>query len=161
MYLLEIRKIKAADNIEVGAMIRKILLDMGVPKIGTAYADTDLDDMYKAYKKEKSSYFVALESNRILGCAGIAPLQNEPKNVCELQKMYVKEEARGSGIAQKLMDVCIEEAKGYGYDGCYLETMPYMKAAQKLYTRNGFGYLEERMGDTGHYSCPVFMLKKL
>jgi putative acetyltransferase len=39
--------------------------------------------------------------------------------------------------------------------------MPYMKKAQQLYLKNGFEYLEGPMGNTGHYSCTVWMLKKL
>ena len=55
--------------------------------------------------------------------------------------------------------VCLNRAKEYGFDACYLETMPNMEAAQKLYKKMGFEYIDARMGDTGHYSCPVFMLK--
>jgi putative acetyltransferase len=36
-----------------------------------------------------------------------------------------------------------------------------MKAAQKLYTRNGFEYIDGPLGDTGHFSCPVQMLRNL
>ncbi len=41
------------------------------------------------------------------------------------------------------------------------ETMPYMKAAQLLYKKNGFDYLEGPMGDTGHYECGVNMILDL
>lgn len=57
------------------------------------------------------------------------------------------------------MRVCLNRAKEYGYEKVYLETMPYMKAAQKLYMASGFEYIEKPMGNTGHYSCPVWMLK--
>ena len=30
------------------------------------------------------------------------------------------------------------KAKEFGFKQCYLETMPYMTAAQKLYKKNGF-----------------------
>jgi putative acetyltransferase len=39
--------------------------------------------------------------------------------------------------------------------------MPFMHAAQKLYTKSGFEYLDAPMGCTGHNSCPVWMLKDL
>ncbi len=158
---LVIREIETADNKDVSHLIRKILLDMGVPKVGTAYADKALDDMCSEYKKPQSSYYVAIKEGKILGCSGIAPLLNSEDNICELQKMYVAEEGRGKGVAQKLIETCLEQAKEYGFEGCYLETMPYMEAAQKLYEKNGFKYVEERLGDTGHYSCPVFMIKYL
>jgi putative acetyltransferase len=36
-----------------------------------------------------------------------------------------------------------------------------MDAAQKLYRKSGFEYLEQQLGNTGHNSCEVWMLKKL
>ena len=156
-----IRKIHQKDNAKVASLIRAILLDMGVPKVGTAYEDKALDNMYLEYDKAKSNYFVAEKGEEILGCAGIAPLQGAEENVSELQKMYVAQEARGQGVAQKLMEACLGAAKDFGFESCYLETMPYMTAAHRLYEKSGFQFIEERLGDTGHYSCPIFMLKKL
>jgi putative acetyltransferase len=39
--------------------------------------------------------------------------------------------------------------------------MPYMNAAQALYKKNGFISLDKPVGNTGHYSCNVWMLKDL
>lgn len=156
-----IREITPEDNAQVAQVIRKVFEDMGIAKVGTAYEDKALDDMYAAYDVPKATYFVVEYQGRIIGCAGIAQLQNYEGNVCELQKMYFLEEARGKGIGSEMISVCLEKAKEFGFDACYLETMPYMKAAQKLYQKNGFDYIDAPMGNTGHYSCPVWMLKKL
>jgi putative acetyltransferase len=59
------------------------------------------------------------------------------------------------------MKLCLEFASVAGYSQCYLETMPYMAAAQKLYTASGFEYLDAPMGNTGHNSCPVWMIRSL
>lgn len=157
----KIREIKPEDNEQVAKVIRKVLEDMGVPKVGTAYADKALDDMYAEYDVPKATYFVVEHDGKIIGCAGIAQLQNFEGNVCELQKMYFLEEARGKGIGSEMIQVCLQRAKEYRFDACYLETMPYMEAAQKLYKKNGFEYIDAPLGNTGHYSCPVWMLKKL
>ncbi|SHG24711.1 GNAT family N-acetyltransferase [Flagellimonas flava] len=156
-----IREITPNDNVEVARVVRKVLLEMGVPKERSAYADASLNDMYTAYDVPRAEYFVAEKEGEILGCAGIAQLENYEGNVCELQKMYVLPKARGLGLGTKLISTCLAKAKVFGFDQCYLETMPYMEAAQKLYNKNGFEYLEEPMGDTGHYACPVWMIKKL
>lgn len=156
-----IREIIPADNVEVAQLIRKVLEEMGVPKVGTAFEDKALDNMYGYYDKPKATYFVVEEDGRLIGCAGIAHLDNYDGNVCELQKMYLLTETRGRGLGKRLITICLEKAKEFGYSQCYLETMPYMKAAQELYKRNGFNYLDEPLGDTGHYSCPVWMLKEL
>ena len=135
-----------------------MLVDIGVPKVGTAYADRTLDTMYEAYDVPRSVYFVIDAGGTILGGAGIAQLENYTGNVCELQKMYFLEEARGQGLGEAMMQECLKKARDFGFAQCYLETMPYMKAAQKLYQRTGFKYIDGAMGDTGHFSCPVHML---
>ncbi|QLG43862.1 GNAT family N-acetyltransferase [Costertonia aggregata] len=161
MHTAIIREIRPGDNVEVAQVIRKVLVDLGVPKVGTAYADKALDSMYENYNVPKATYFVVEENDRLLGCAGVAQLQNYDGNVCELQKMYFLEEARGRGIGARMMKLCLDRAKEYGFEQVYIETMPFMKAAQKLYKKSGFEYIDAPMGDTGHYSCPVWMLKNL
>lgn len=156
-----IRPIEKKDNPHVARVIRSVLENFGVPKVGTAYADIALDCMFETYQKERAVYFVVEVDNRIIGGAGIAKLDNYEGNVCELQKMYYLPEARGKGIGYKMMDICLEKAIEFQYEKCYLETMPYMIDAQKLYKRSGFHYIDGSMGDTGHYSCPVHMLKDL
>ena len=156
-----IREIKKEDNASVAAVVRRVLEDLGVPKVGTAYADKALGHMYENYQRPRASYFVAEDGSEVVGCAGVAPLDNYEGNVCELQKMYFLEEARGKGIGGKMIQMCLKRAKEYGFEKCYLETMPYMKVAQRLYIKNGFEYLDAPLGDTGHYSCPVWMIKEL
>ncbi|MDT0555169.1 GNAT family N-acetyltransferase [Patiriisocius hiemis] len=156
-----IRPIEKKDNQEIAEVIRTVLIEHGVPKVGTAYADKALDCMYETYDKERAIYMVVEEDGRLIGGAGIAQLDNYDGNVCELQKMYYLAEARGRGIGSQMMQQCLEKAKKFGFEKCYLETMPYMKAAQKLYERVGFSYIDGPMGDTGHFSCPVHMLKDL
>jgi putative acetyltransferase len=75
--------------------------------------------------------------------------------------MYFLPEARGRGLAKQLMTTCLDAAIKFGFKKCYIETMPYMKAAQALYQKNGFKYIDEPMGCTGHSACPVYMLKDL
>jgi len=159
--MLQIRAIKASDNEELAALLRSILIEMGVPKVGTAYADEALDCMYETYDVDQAEYFVIEEDGKLLGGAGIAALANYDGPVCELQKMYISASLRGKGIGKQLMDVCLDFAKTSGFEQVYIETMPYMEAAQKLYKKSGFEYIDGPMGCTGHSACPVHMLKTL
>src|SRR5690606_23687478 len=149
------------DDAQVAAVIRTVLIEMGVPKVGTAYADKTLDEMTATYNKDKAVYFVIEDQGKIIGGAGIAQLENFDGNICELQKMYFLQEARGKGLGTKMMEVCLNKAKSFGFEKCYLETLPYMKDAAKLYAKSGFEALEGPLGDTGHYSCDIWMLKTL
>lgn len=157
-----IRPIIKQDNAKIEAVIKQVLRDFNVPEKGTALADESLANLYAYYQKPRAVYFVIEDDNKnILGGAGIAQLEKCDLPVCELQKMYFLPIVRGKGLGTKMMQLCLQYAKKFLYEGCYLETMPYMKAAQKLYVRSGFKYLENAMGDTGHYSCPVYMFKDL
>lgn len=161
MNAIIIREIQKADNVAIAKVIRGVLIEHNVPKVGTAYADPSLDFMFENYCEEKSGYFVVENEGKIIGGAGIAPLENGPKEICELQKMYFLSEARGLGLGAKLMEVCLEKARQFGFKKCYLETMPYMTNAQNLYKKSGFQYLDKPLGNTGHNACPVWMLKEL
>lgn len=157
----KIRPVKKEDNTKLAKVLRAVLLEMGVPKKGTAYADPEIDTMFEAYQADCTNYWVVEKSGEIYGGAGIAPLNYAPKEVCELQKMYFSAEARGLGLGAAMMKKCLETAVLYGFKKCYLETMPNMLSAQKCYKKFGFLYLDAPMGNTGHYSCPVWMLKDL
>lgn len=156
-----IREIELEDNPKIAKAIRSVLIEMGVPKVGTAYEDGALDCMTETYNTTNKTYFVVERGNEIIGGAGISPLEDYEGNVCELQKMYFTPEARGKGLGSKMMTKCLEFAKKVGFDQCYLETLPYMDDARKLYRKVGFESIDEPMGNTGHYSCTVWMLKDL
>ena len=153
-----IREIELKDNTKIALAIRKVLIEMGVPKVGTAYEDEALDCMTETYDEPRRKYFVVENGNEILGGAGISPLDKYDGNVCELQKMYFMPEARGKGLGSKMMAMCLNFAKEAGFEQCYLETMPYMDDARKLYRKVGFKSIGKPMGDTGHYSCSVWMI---
>lgn len=156
-----IREIASTDDKQIAIVIRSVLIEFGVPKVGTAYADTALDCMTETYNKPTSAYYVLEENGRIIGGAGIAQLDNFEGNVCELQKMYFLPEARGRGLGRQMMEICLKKAKTIGFERCYLETLPYMQDARKLYAKVGFKSLDGPMGDTGHYSCNMWMIRDL
>ena len=156
-----IREIKPEDNEQVAKVIRNVLIEFGVPKVGTAYEDKATDEMFETYQKEKSAYLVVEHKKQIIGGVGFALLDGLDGSVCELQKMYFLPIARGKGLGSKLIKSCLNKAKKQGFKQCYLETMPYMDAARALYKKNGFKNLDKPMGNTGHYSCNVWMLKNL
>ncbi len=157
----KIREIKQEDNPKIAKAIRDILIEFGVPKVGTAYADTLLDTLFETYNMPNAIYFVIEKEGEIYGGAGIKHLDHYDGNICELQKMYFLPEARGIGLGSKMMNICLQKAKEFGFEKCYLETLPYMQDARKLYKKVGFKNLDERMGNTGHYSCNLWMLKDL
>ena len=156
-----IRNIEKKDNDAVAEIVRSVLLELGAPKVGTAYEDPSVDVMYETYQKPNAVFFVVESDEKIIGCAGIDTLANAEETICELQKMYFLPQARGLGIGAKMIQLCLENAKALGFKKCYLETMPFMKDAQKLYTKIGFHNLARPLGNTGHSFCSIWMMKDL
>ena len=156
-----IREIQPQDNKQIAAVIREVFITDNFPKTGTAFADLQLDFMFEAYDKPRATYFVVENEDKIIGGAGISQLENSTENICELQKMYFLHEARGSGIGFQMIQKCLEKATEFGFEKCYLETLPEMLTAQHLYTKAGFEYLSSPIGNTGHTTCPVWMIKEL
>lgn len=156
-----IRTIQKSDNNKIAGVIREVFISDNFPKTGTAFADVQLDFLYEYYQQEKSAYFVLDAEGKIFGGCGIAPLEEGNSLVCEIQKMYLLQEVRGKGYAKLLLENCIEKAIKFGFKQCYIETLPEMKSAQKLYISFGFTYLDAPLGNTGHSSCPIWMIKNL
>lgn len=156
-----IREIESKDNLKIATVIRNVFEELDAPKVGTAYADPHLNTLFEVYQDDTEIYFVVEKDEIILGGCGIGKLIDAEIKICELQKMYLAKEARGKGIAKDLMQKCLFFAKQVGYDKCYIETLPFMKDAQKLYVKSGFTYIDGPMGATGHNACDVFMIKDL
>lgn len=156
-----IREIQKEDNPQIAAVIREVFTVDNYPKTGTAYADMHLDFMFETYNKPRAVYFVVEKEGKIIGGGGISQLDHSTANICELQKMYFLHEARGKGFGFQMIQLCLEKARAFGYEKCYLETLPEMKTAQHLYQKVGFEYLCEPLGNTGHSTCPVWMIKVL
>ena len=157
----DIRKIEKKDNLFIKKILINVMNEYGVPSDGTALADVELNHMYESYLFDKHIYYILNIENKIVGGAGIAPLKNSDKNICELQKMYFLTVARGKGLGSLMIKKCIDFASKSKFQYCYIETMHNMIKAQKLYKSYGFEFIESPLGNTGHSSCPVWMLKKL
>ena len=156
-----IRKVTRSDNKSLYSILSSVMIEFDVPFNGTALSDPELKKMFETYETPRSVYFIIEKDNKIFGGAGISQLKNSKENICELQKMYFLNQARGIGLGKKMIERCLIEAKKFGFEKCYIETMYNMKSAQKLYLSLDFKYINQPIGNTGHSSCPVWMLKKI
>jgi putative acetyltransferase len=161
MQSLEIRLIQPADNAILAEIVRSSLAEFGANKPGTVYYDDTTDHLYELFQQKGSIYYVAVLDSLIVGGAGIFPSDGLPAGICELVKMYLTPSARGKGAGKKLIAKCIDFAKENNYHSIYLETMPELKKAVSVYEKLGFQYLAGPMGNTGHFGCDIWMLRKI
>lgn len=158
---LTFRPIEARDDAAVSAIIRSVMPEFGATGCGFAINDPEVDWMHRAYSQPRCAYFVVERDDRVIGGAGVAPLEGADPGVCELRKMYFLPEARGLGAGAAMMARCLQSARDLGFRQCYLETLTGMDAAMKLYERSGFRRIPAAMGATGHGGCNTFYLLDL
>ncbi|MGZ8549379.1 MAG: GNAT family N-acetyltransferase [Chitinophagaceae bacterium] len=157
---ITIRNIQQPDNPFIATIIRDTLAEFGANKPGTVYYDPSTDSLYQLFQKQGAAYFIALLNNEIVGGGGIYPTDGLPVDTCELVKMYLVPKARGMGLGRTIIEKSLDFAKETGYKNIYLETMPELKQAQKVYAKFGFEYLNGPMGSSGHTGCSLWMLKR-
>ncbi len=158
---LQIREIEENDNAELAIIIRKTLTEFGADYAGTVYFDEVTDNLFELFQQPNSVYFVAVQNGLLVGGGGIFPTNGLSPDTCELVKMYLLINARGKGYGKLIIQKCLESAAEMGFRKVYLETMPELEQAMKVYEKFGFNYLTGALGNSGHFGCRKWMLKSL
>ncbi|WP_339814400.1 GNAT family N-acetyltransferase [Zunongwangia profunda] len=158
---MEIRQIKRTDNKTVATLIKSVFEEYNAPKEGTVYSDAATNSLYECFRIENAELWVAEDEGKIVGCCGVYPTEGLPEGCAELVKFYIGKEARGKGLGKKLMEASLASALQFGYRELYLESLPEFSNAVSWYKKLGFKSLDERLGNSGHSSCNIWMLKTL
>lgn len=158
---IKLRTIQKEDNVQLAQIIRDTLTEFKANKPGTVYYDETTDQLFELFQKPGSIYYVALMDDEIVGGGGIYPSDGLPNGICELVKMYLLPEARGIGLGKRIIEECLAFAKENGYTQVYIESMPELENALKVYEKFGFKYISAPLGNTGHHGCEKWMLRSL
>ena len=159
---IQIRPIEPNDNIDLAKVIRGALEEFGANKPGTVYFDPTTDALFELFNNTPGSYYyVAVINDVLVGGAGIFPTENLPNGTCELVKLYLHKDARGTGLGKQLLNKAMDWAKEYGYKQVYLESMPELSKAVTIYENVGFERINQPLGNSGHCGCDIWMVKTL
>ena len=101
--------------------------------------ETELNTLPGKYVPPAGALILALVDGRAAGCIA---LRKVDENICEMKRLYVRDDYRGLGIGNKLISMIIEEAGKLNYSYMRLDTLPTMKKAQELYRSYGFYDIE-------------------
>jgi ribosomal protein S18 acetylase RimI-like enzyme len=88
-----------------------------------------------SYARPSGRLLLATDEKLVVGCVALRPLQGSD---CEMKRLYVRPQARGTGIGRPLATSAIDEARRAGYARVVLDTLASMTEARALYRSLGF-----------------------
>jgi putative acetyltransferase len=155
------RPIEKKDNQVIAELIRNVMREFKIDRPGTIYTDPTTDNLYELFETPKSIYWLVEENGIVSGGCGIYPTKALPEGCAELVKFYILAESRGKGFGKQLMQKCLNSAKEFGYTQIYLESLPELKDAVRIYEKSGFRQIDKPLGKSGHHACSLWMVKNL
>jgi len=111
-------------------------IEFGVPI--TAADQPDLARIPEVYQRGRGGFWVALDGHEVVGTLGLIDFGQPPAGGGALRKMFLRQDQRGSGLAQALLDTLLAHAQAQALPGLWLGTLPHMGTAHRFYERNGF-----------------------
>jgi GNAT superfamily N-acetyltransferase len=125
-----IRAASVADLDEIRVMLREYARWLEVDLFFQNFEE-ELAGLPGDYRPPRGRLLVAEGA----GCIALRPIDDK---ICEMKRLYVRAEHRGTGLGRRLVLAVIEEAREIGYRRMRLDTMPKMDSAQRLYQTLGF-----------------------
>ena len=156
---MEYKLLVPAYDAAVAALIRTNLRAHHLDIPGTAYFDDTLDHLSAFYSQDGRAYYVLLREGTVIGGVGFAQFEGFP-DCCELQKLYLADAAKGSGLGYRLVRFLEDRARERGYRRIYLETHTHLQAAIHIYAKLGYEEIE-RPASVVHSTMNRFYLKEL
>ena len=88
------------------------------------------------YAPPEGRLYLAFVNDQVAGCIALRKLEDD---VCEMKRLFLRENARGHGMGNQLIEKLLDDAREIGYTKMRLDTYPpKMGKAVKLYESHGF-----------------------
>ena len=131
--------IVVADNAEQIAAVRELFLEyassLGFDLCFQSF-ENELAGLPGNYALPSGVLLLGLSNDQAAGCVALHRLED---GVCEMKRLYVRPQFRGTGIGSQLVRRVIESAVAMGYKGMRLDTVAdQMQDALRMYRRLGF-----------------------
>ena len=109
--------------------------------------DKELAELPGDYVSPDGRLMLAYNDGDLAGCVALRKID---EGLCEMKRLFVREQFRGQGWGRALIEAIIKEANRIGYDRMRLDTLPpKMDKAIALYNELGFKEIEP------YYNNPV------
>ena len=106
----------------------------------TLKEQSDLLNIPTVYQQRKGNFWVALDSNRVIGTLAAIDIGDRQ---LALRKMFVATPYRGTGVGGQLMNMLCRWAVQRQVSEVYLGTVEVFKGAHRFYEKYGFQQIDK------------------
>jgi putative acetyltransferase len=140
---------------EIAELLSEHLRDMYLVSPPESVHALDLEEL----RQPEITFWTLWSQDKLAGCGAIKELD---EHHAEVKSMRASSSFLRKGVASKVLQHIVDEAKRRGYKRLSLETGPqeYFKPARNLYERFGFQYCDP-FADYVEDPYSVFMTKEL
>jgi GNAT superfamily N-acetyltransferase len=129
-----IREFVSDDIVGVARLVVGTLAEFGFSsQVGGV--ERDLAAVPEHYCAPRGGFWVAEDEGAIVGTVALRP---KDASTCELKRLYVRADCRGTGLGERLYQHAEAFARAGGYDRLWLDSSRRFAKAHRLYLRNGF-----------------------
>lgn len=124
----------------MGRLTAEVYVGDGFIDAADGYVDQLADTARRAREAE---IWVAVEDGRVLGSVTFCVAGSSFREIAhddegEFRMLAVNPAARGRGVGQALVELCVRRSRELGYAGVRMSTMEQMTSAHRVYGRLGF-----------------------
>jgi len=112
----------------------------------------EIANLPKSYGLPHGCLLLARFNGEAVGCVAV---RNHGAAACEMKRLYVRPQYRGTGLGRRLTESAIRYAQQLSYSRMVLDTLPSMTEAQSLYESLGFREVD------GYYPNPLHGVRYL
>ena len=123
-----------ADSAEVLAIWREDVASLD-RDLAFQNNEAEFANLPGKYAAPQGRLLLGLIGPRVMGCIALRPVS---ATICEMKRLYVRPQARGTGLGRRLAVQLITEARATGYTDMRLDVLEEFAQARSLYASLGF-----------------------
>jgi len=132
---IHIKEVKGASDLNAVRILFREYANSLVFDLSFQDFEKELESLPGRYAVPEGCLLIAQNQDGIVGCVAVRKIDN---GLCEMKRLFVRPEYRGTGIGRMLAMEIIQTAIRLGYSHMRLDTTPSMSTATSLYRSLGF-----------------------